>query len=198
VNKRNSSVRFGNTLSVLHVSSAVGWLGALAVFGAHAVASLASYDEAVARAASIAMEIAAWWVILPLAIAALFTGILQAIASPWGLLRHYWVVFKLGLTVVATAVLLAKLGPIHDLALAARLPEFASTAAARLSLVIHAIGGMALLAVVVVLAMVKPAGVLRGGLMPGWARVGIAFAAFVGAILAVMLMASGHGPHMHS
>ncbi len=36
-----------------------------------------------------------------------------------GLLRHYWVLFKLLLTSVATAVLFLKLGPISALAAAA-------------------------------------------------------------------------------
>ena len=47
------------------------------------------------------------FVIVPLAIASLLTGVVQALATPWGLFRHYWVVIKLFLTVFATLVLLA-------------------------------------------------------------------------------------------
>jgi len=54
-----------------HVTASLGWLGALAVFLAHALASLLSQDEQTVRAASLAMGIAAWFVILPLSLAAL-------------------------------------------------------------------------------------------------------------------------------
>ena len=102
-----------------HVTTAVGWLGALAVFLAHALASLISQDELMVRAASLAMGLTAWFVILPLSIASLITGLVQAMGTAWGLFRHYWILFKLLLTAVATIVLLLKLEPISHLASAA-------------------------------------------------------------------------------
>ena len=50
-------------------SASVGWLGALAVFLAHAVASVISKNEQMVRAASIAMGVTAWFVILSLSLA---------------------------------------------------------------------------------------------------------------------------------
>jgi hypothetical protein len=99
-----------------HVTTSVGWLGALAVFLGHALASLISQDEQMVRAASLAMGLTAWFVILPLSLASLTTGLVQALGTAWGLFRHYWVLFKLLLTAVATIVLLLKLGPIRYLA----------------------------------------------------------------------------------
>src|SRR5687767_12928391 len=99
-----------------HITSSIAWFGALAVFLAHALASLMSENEQTVRAVSLAMGITAWFVILPLSLASLTTGLLQALGTAWGLFRHYWVLFKLALTAVATGVLLMKLDPIQYLA----------------------------------------------------------------------------------
>jgi hypothetical protein len=93
-----------------HVTASVGWLGALAVFLAHALASLISEDDQMVRAASLAMGLTAWFVILPLSLASLITGLVQALGTAWGLFRHYWILFKLLLAAVATIVLLLKWG----------------------------------------------------------------------------------------
>ena len=56
------------TLTV-HVTSSVGWLGAVVVFLALAVAGWTSDDAADVRSAYLAMETTGWVVLLPLAIA---------------------------------------------------------------------------------------------------------------------------------
>jgi hypothetical protein len=38
--------------------------------------------------------------------AALATGLLQALGSPWGLFRYYWILVKFGLAIFATFALL--------------------------------------------------------------------------------------------
>ena len=99
-----------------HVTASVGWVGALAVFLVHALASLISQDAQMVRAASLAMGLTAWFVILPLSLASFATpGIVQALGTSWGFFRHYWILFKLLLTAVATIVLLLKLGSISSL-----------------------------------------------------------------------------------
>ena len=67
--------------------------------------------------------------------ATLFTG--------WGLLRHYWILFKLLLTAIATVILLLKSGPISDLANAAASAAFSSAdlIGLRTSVRVHAAGG---------------------------------------------------------
>jgi hypothetical protein len=67
-----------------HVASSVGWLGALAVFFVHSVASLISQDAQMVRAAGLAMGLTAWFVILPLSFASLLTGLVQALGTLWG------------------------------------------------------------------------------------------------------------------
>jgi hypothetical protein len=148
-----------------HVTASVGWLGALAVFLVHAVASLISQDEQMVRAASLAMGLTAWFVILPLSLASLTTGLVQALGTAWGLFRHYWVLFKLLLTAIATIVLLLKLAPFSYLAAVASGATFSSTdlTGLRTSLMVHAAGGLLVLLAAAALAVYKPAGMTRYG-----------------------------------
>ena len=149
-----------------HVASSVGWLGAVAAFLALAVVGLADRDAQTVRAAYLAMEPIARFVIVPLAFASLATGIVQALGTPWGLFRHYWVLIKLFVTVLATAVLLLQVGPIGYVADAARETTMsgAEFREARASLVAHAGGGLLVLLVPTALSVYKPRGVTRYGL----------------------------------
>jgi hypothetical protein len=202
-----------------HIAASVGWLGALIVFFAHALASLISSDEELVRGASLAMGLTAWFVIMPLSLATLVTGLMQALGTAWGLLRHYWVLSKLLLTAVATIVLLLKLEPISHLANVAAQTTFSAAGVRGLqtSLLIHAAGGLLLLLTAVVLAVYKPAGITPYGLrkalaakrvvgdadvrlairLPGWVRVfGVAVAVFALVVL-IMVLVGGHGPGAH-
>ena len=189
-----------------HLLSSLGWVGALLVFLAHAVASWAAVDAQAARAAALAMDVAAWFVILPLAIATLVTGLIQALGTPWGLWRHYWVIFKLVFTLVATSVLLAKLGPIAHLSEAASSPRFglSDSMDLRLSLLVHALGGLAVLFAAVLLAVFKPHGRTRSPgdlspeLAPRWVRAA-SWATGVLLLLVILMVISGkHGPQVHA
>jgi len=143
------------------VTSSVGWFGALLVFFAHCLASLISGDPHVVRSVCIAMGLTAWFVILPLSLASLLTGLVQAVGTAWGLVRHYWVVAKLLLTAFATAILFLKLAPISDLSKAAEQVWFSATSLPdlKMSLLVHSIGGLLVLLMISVLAFYKPAGV---------------------------------------
>lgn len=148
-----------------HVISSVGWVGALSVFLVHSIVSIASDDLQLVRAACLAMALTAWFVILPLSLASLATGLLQALGTTWGLFRHYWVLVKLLLTAVGTAVLLLKLAPISSLAAAAQTLTFKPTELIDLksSILAHSVGGLLVLLVATVLAIYKPAGITALG-----------------------------------
>src|SRR5258708_11390948 len=94
-----------------HVTASVGWLGAVAAFLAVAIAGLTSGDTPMVRAAYLAMGLTGWFVIVPLSLASLLTGLGQALGTTWGLFRHYWVLAKLLITVVATILLLVHMQP---------------------------------------------------------------------------------------
>jgi hypothetical protein len=181
-----------------HVAASVGWVGALAVFLAHALASVMSESELVVRAAAIAMGLTAWLVIMPLSVASLITGLVQALGTAWGLFRHYWILFKLALTAVATGVLLLKMQPIGHLAEAAAQANFVGTEliGLRTSLTVHAAGGLVALLAALVLAIYKPAGMTREGAPPWAKRFGLVLAGLV-VLVAVMALFGAHGPGAH-
>src|SRR3712207_1259055 len=89
-----------------HITLAVGWVGAAAGYIALDVAAATSQEAQTLRAAYLAMELIAWYVIVPLALASLLTGLVMSLGTKWGLFRHYWVLISLLLTVIATVVLL--------------------------------------------------------------------------------------------
>lgn len=187
-----------------HVTASVAWIGALAVFFAHALAGLLSEDEQIVRAMSLAMGISAWFVILPLALASLVTGLVQALGTAWGLVRHYWILFKLLLTAVATIVLLLKLGPISYLAEQAARATFSSTdlIGLRTSVVIHAGGGLLVLLTAATLALYKPQGMTAYGSgsalrTPRWVKVFGMVMAILILTLGAMSILGGHGPGVH-
>jgi hypothetical protein len=148
-----------------HVTSSVGMLGSIAAFLALAVAGLTSQDVQMVRAAYPAMELIARFVIVPLVFASMLTGLIQSLGTPWGLFRHYWVLVKLLLTVVATGILLVKMELVGDAArLAAETtPSRADLRAAGIQLVVHAGGGLLVLLVPAVLSVYKPPGMTRYG-----------------------------------
>ena len=150
---------------IAHVSCSVGALGAVASFLALAIAGLTSHEARLIQAAYLAMELTAWFVIVPLVIAALVTGIVQSLGTSWGLFRHYWVVAKLFLTLVATVVLLLQLKLLGRLAAsAAQIAGFETDILAlRISPAVHATGGLLVLLAAVVLSLYKPRGLTRYG-----------------------------------
>lgn len=114
------------------------------------------------------MDLTARFVIVPLAFASLVTGVVQSLGTTWGLVRHYWVIVKLLLTVLAAAVLVAKLGLI---AYAARLASETVLARNDLrevgrELLVHAAGGLLVLLAAAVLSVYKPRGVTWYGSKP--------------------------------
>ena len=148
-----------------HISSSVGLLGAVAGFLALAIAGLSSQNTQMMRAAYLAMELTAWFVIVPLAFASLLTGIVQSLGTTWGLFQHYWVLAKLLLSVFVTIVLLLQMKSISYLAdvAAETVLTSADLREARMSLVAHAGGGLLVLLVPVARSVYKPQGMTRYG-----------------------------------
>ncbi len=148
-----------------HVTSSVGWLGAVAAFLALAVASLASDETETVRAAHLAMEVIGRFVLVPLALASLLTGLVQSLGTKWGVFRHYWVLAKLLINVFATIVLLLYMQTLEHFAELAA--ETASAAGLELlrspSPVLHAGAALVLLLVATALAVSKPRGMTAYG-----------------------------------
>jgi hypothetical protein len=146
-----------------HVASSVGWLGAIAGFLALAVVGLTSDDAQTVRGAYLVMEPAAWFVLVPLAFASLLTGLVQSLGTTWGLFRHYWVLFKLVINVVATIVLLMYMETFRFMAGMAADPSADLGAVRNASPLLHAGAALLLLLAATTLAVYKPRGMTRYG-----------------------------------
>ena len=143
-----------------HVATSVGWLGAVGAYLAIDVTAVTSRDAELVRAAYLAMNVIGLFVIVPLALTSVVIGVVNALGTPWGLLRHYWVLVKLLLTVGATIVLLLETQTISGLA------DSAASGADPRGLpgtLAHSIGGLVVLLIATVLSVFKPRGVTRYG-----------------------------------
>jgi hypothetical protein len=149
-----------------HITSSVGWLGSVAAFLALAIAGVTSQDSQMVRAAYLAMHLITWFVIVPLSLASLLTGLIDSLGTPWGLFRHYWVVTKLLLTVLATIILLVHTQPIDRVAeMSARIDLAASDVRQlRLQLVGDAAAALFVLLVTTTLSVYKPWGMTPYGI----------------------------------
>jgi hypothetical protein len=143
-----------------HVIASVGWLGAVLAYLALSLAGLRGQDGELARAAYQAMDLVGWRVVVPCALASLVSGLIQALGTPWGLFRHYWIVAKLGLTTVGTAVLLGHMRTVGRMAqaAAASAPLSSGWDFTRTQLVVHAAGGLLILLIATILSIHKPWG----------------------------------------
>ena len=149
----------------LHVLASIGWFGSVAAYLVLAVAGRNSADVDVVRAAYLSMGLVVTYVIVPLALAALATGLLQALVSAWGLFRHYWVVAKLLLATFGTFLLLMHATQTRSLAAAAAAEALSldGFAGERTKLAILSAGALVMLLVATSLATFKPAGLTPFG-----------------------------------
>jgi hypothetical protein len=147
-----------------HFSSSVGWIGAVACYIALDVVAATSQDAQTLRAAYLAMELTAWYVIVPLAFTSLLSGLVTSFGTRWGLLRHYWVLISLLLTIFATVVLLVEMQTISYFANIAADPRTSGEDLRALgSTLVHSVGGAVVLFVILVLNVYEPRGMTRYG-----------------------------------
>jgi hypothetical protein len=149
-----------------HIAASVGWLGAVAVFLGLGVAGMTAQDAQMVRGAYLAMEPAAWYVVVPLALASLLTGLVQSLGTSWGLFRHYWILFKFLINLAAITVLLMYTQTLSYLADVAAQTTVSSDDLGVLrtpSVVLHSILALLLLLVATVLAVYKPRGMTPYG-----------------------------------
>jgi uncharacterized membrane protein len=146
----------------VHLTFSIGWIGAVLVYLALGVGAATSEDAQTVRAAWTAMELTGWYVIVPLALTSLLTGLVMALGTKWGLFRHYWVLISFALTVLATVVLLLHMPTVSSMANVAQEAEGATLEGLGGDL-LHPGVGLGILLVVQVLNLYKPTGMTRYG-----------------------------------
>jgi|SRR5215204_710166 len=145
-----------------HFALSVGWIGAVAGYIALDVTAATSQNAKTLRAAYIGMELIAWYVIVPLALGSLLTGLVMALGTKWDVFRHYWVLISLLLTIIATVVLLVETQTIGYFATIAVDPATSSDDLQSLgSTLVHSVGGTVVLLVILVLNVYKLRGMTR-------------------------------------
>lgn len=142
-----------------HIVTSVGWIGAVSAYLALGVSAALGDDAQNVGAAWIAMEVTIRFVIVPLALAALLTGLVVSLGTPWGLFRYYWTLITLVLTLLATGVLLLHLPTVRALAAIAREPNGTDLGGD----FVHAGGGLLLLLTIAALNVYKPQGLTPYG-----------------------------------
>ncbi|WP_324276993.1 hypothetical protein [Blastococcus brunescens] len=152
--------RLRKAVLTTHVTTSVGWLGAVLAYIALDVTAVVSTDVERVRAAYLAMDVTISYAIVPLALASVFVGIVNALGTSWGLFRHYWVLVKLLLTLVATTVLLLETQTIRSLAEAAASGVEPRDLPGSLP---HSVGGVVVLFLITALSIYKPRGLTRYG-----------------------------------
>lgn len=146
----------------VHLTFSVGWVGTVVAYLALGVTAVTTDDDQTIRSAWTAMEIVGWYVIVPLALASLVTGLVMALGTKWGLFRYYWVLISFTLTVFANGVLLLHMPTVTAMAEVAQDAEGTALKALGGDLEHPGIGLMILL-VVQVLNIYKPSGLTRYG-----------------------------------
>ena len=147
-----------------HIIVSIGWFGAVSGVLVLAAAGLTSENAGTVSAAYVGTELIWRFVILPFSIAAVLTGLTQALGTSWGLFRHYWVLTKFLLGLGALILLLLHT---HSLLPALSAGEVSSDSRVahnhaglppRVHLVVAASGTLLLLLTTAALSVYKPWG----------------------------------------
>ncbi|WP_094979784.1 DUF2269 domain-containing protein [Rhodococcus pyridinivorans] len=146
----------------VHIGAAAGWFGAVLTYLVVAAATLPGAAPAPTVGGYQVLALITVVVLVPLSAATLVTGLVCSLGTSWGLLRHYWVLFKL----VATAVLLLYTRSIENAATIAAKPQWSDAdrrVLADPTHVVHASAALVVLVTALVLAVFKPRGLTRYG-----------------------------------
>lgn len=141
-----------------HITSSLGWVGAVIVFIVLALIGLTTADEATARGVYLVMAPAAWFALVPLAHVSLLSGLALCLGTAWGVFRYYWVVSKLLITVFATGVLLAYMATFKEMAGIAADNRMDISAVRNPSPLVHGVLALGLLLAATWLGVYKPFG----------------------------------------
>jgi hypothetical protein len=143
-----------------HITSSVGWFGAVVAFLGLAIVGVQTTSDQMVRSVYIAMEAVGWLVIVPFSVASLVTGLVQSAGTHWGFVRHYWVVSKLLITIGAGALLLLHMQVMSTVAQAASAGTLTSSHLRdpRMQLLGNAAAAAFVLMIAIGLSVFKPRG----------------------------------------
>jgi hypothetical protein len=115
------------------------------------------------RASYVAMGLTGWYVLVPLCLASLLTGIVVSLGTTWGLFRHYWVLVKLLITVASALILFLYTQTLTHLWYLAADMTLPLDDLRNPSPVLHSAAALVALLVTTTLSVYKPRGLTRYG-----------------------------------
>lgn len=98
-------------LLVVHVITSAGWLGLTLGLLALGVTAVITDSPMVTEASYRSMKVFADWLITPISLLTLLTGLVLSLGTPWGLAQHRWVFIKFWMTLVTTTLSIFALRP---------------------------------------------------------------------------------------
>lgn len=160
-------VRARKWLVALHVVSSVGWLGLTIGNLTMGITGMTTDDPATQHAVYRVMAVLGDTLLIPISLTAFATGVLLALGTTWGLMRHRWVVVKLWLTLFAVIMTPFSLLPgIHEnLAIVASTPagQLAATGQSGVGVIFAGSVSLTMYTTCTVLSSLKPWGRTRYG-----------------------------------
>ncbi|MER5894926.1 DUF2269 domain-containing protein [Streptomyces sp. NPDC001876] len=143
------------TLLVAHVAVSVSWLGLTVGLLALGLAAFLTGDTSMTEAATRSMKVFGDWLVVPVALLSLLSGLVLSLGTPWGLARHRWVWTKFWLTLITAGLSIFSLRPGID--------EAAAQGVADIDLVIAPSVATATYLFITAISVLKPWGPTRHG-----------------------------------
>ena len=164
---RSLSRRQRKLVLAAHIAISVGLLGISVAMLVLGTVGATTADPPTSRAVYLSMGIFTRGVIQPAAVGALVTGVVLSLGTNWGLLKHYWIVAKLALTVAAVLCGILVAGPSVRQAIAATSAAAPLTASdpgsAPLVLIAASGANVLMLGAATVISVYKPWGAIARG-----------------------------------
>lgn len=146
-----------NLLLSTHIIASVGLLGTDA---AVLTLNIAGWRHADPQTIYPAAHLIGLWLLLPLALASVLTGLAVGLLTPWGITRYWWVAIKLALTLAGLVLAITVLLPgLSEAAHAVSASQPGSSA--RFGLARDTAAASIVLITTVLLAVFKPLGRIR-------------------------------------
>ncbi|MEV4944493.1 DUF2269 domain-containing protein [Streptomyces sp. NPDC053755] len=120
-------------LLVLHIAVSVSWLGLSVGLLALGITAYTTGDHSLTHAAYRSMDVFGDWLLAPVALSTLVSGLVLSLGTPWGLARHRWIWIKFWMTLVTAAATVFALRPEIDHAAAVGTPDISLVAAPTVS-----------------------------------------------------------------
>jgi hypothetical protein len=153
---------------VLHIGAAGAWLGIDVVLAILVFTGMLTDDLRIAATCYQALAVFAIWPLLAVGVVCLISGVVLALGSKYGLVKYWWVVVKLALNIVLSALVLVALRPTIDAATVygQQLAAGHAVGAAPSDLLFPPTVSPTCLAIAIVLSVFKPWGLIRKRKLP--------------------------------